>query len=206
MKLEIFKFEKNEIRTQVDSNGNPLFCVKDVCNGLFIGNSRDVTNSLDKNEIVKIKIKDSTNKLQFTSFVNVSGLKKIIFQSRRKVNDNFIEWVKNYLPKLDIEIDSILHNISIKKQPNKESNCTYIIKSLNTGLTKIGRSTDPNKRFEDLKRNRFDDTLIFLAYINKDLENILHSEFSEFRVKYEWFNLDSETINNILSKYNFIIN
>ena len=180
-KLEVFKFEKNEIRTQVDANGNPLFCVKDVCDMLNIGNVSSATKDLETISIIT----NTNGGPQTMSYINKNVLNKVIFKSRRKVNDNFIEWVKKELPKLGIEIDHILHNISIKKQLNKESNCTYLIKSLNTGLTKIGRSTNLNKRFEDLKRNRFDDTLIFLAYINKDLENTLHSEFNEFRVKYE---------------------
>lgn len=203
MKLEIFKFEKNEIRTQVDANGNPLFCVNDVCNMLNIGNVASVTTDLDIIDKTTIKILSGGQNRNMI-FVYSSGLNKIIFKSRRKVSQNFIDWIKNTLPNLNIDISQILQNLETKKQNHE--NKTYLIYSENSKLTKIGRSTDPNKRFEDLKRNRFDDTLIFLAYINKDLENILHSEFSEFRVKYEWFNLDNETINNILSKYNFIIN
>jgi prophage antirepressor-like protein len=45
-KLEVFEFEGNRVRTQVDANGNPLFCVKDVCNGLLIGNVTDASKSV----------------------------------------------------------------------------------------------------------------------------------------------------------------
>jgi len=47
-KLEVFKFEEDkEIRTQVDANGNPLFCVKDICDMLNIGNVGSATKDLE---------------------------------------------------------------------------------------------------------------------------------------------------------------
>ena len=93
MKLEIFKFEKNEIRTQVDSNGNPLFCVKDVCNVLDVKNHRDVISKLEKDDVFLIDVMDSLGRNQSTNFVNESGLYDIILQSRKPEAKPFRRWV-----------------------------------------------------------------------------------------------------------------
>jgi prophage antirepressor-like protein len=47
---KIFKYGVNEIRTQVDSLGNPWFCVKDVCTNLHLKNVTKATKSLDDKE------------------------------------------------------------------------------------------------------------------------------------------------------------
>ncbi len=199
-KLEVFKFEEDkEIRTQVDANGNPLFCVKDICDMLNIGNVGSATKDLESVSIIT-NTKGGPQKM---SYIDKSVLNKIIFKSRRKVNEKFMHWVKTTLPNLNIDITLILQNLETKKQTHASK--TYLIYSKNTGLTKIGRSTDPLKRFEDIKRNRFDDTLTLLAYSELDLETTLHKQYAEYRVTYEWFKLTKELIDSIINDNNFTI-
>lgn len=90
--LEIFEFEDKEIRTQIDLSGNPLFCVKDVCNGLLIGNVTDATKSLKENERVSIK-SNTSGGVQNMLFTTESGLYKLIMQSRKQEAQNFKDWI-----------------------------------------------------------------------------------------------------------------
>ena len=92
MQLEVFKFEQNEIRTQVDTSGNPLFCVKDICNGLLIGNVTDATKPLKITERYSIKSNTSGGE-QIMTFTTESGLYKLIMQSRKPEAQAFKDWI-----------------------------------------------------------------------------------------------------------------
>ena len=93
MNIEVFKFEKNEIRTKVDANGNPLFCVKDVCAVLGIKNASGAIENLDKDDLANSYIIDSLGRNQSANFVNESGLYQLIFQSRKEESKLFKKWV-----------------------------------------------------------------------------------------------------------------
>ena len=98
--LEIFEFEDKEIRTQVDANGNPLFCVKDICNGLFLTNSRQAATVLKENELVYIEM-TSGGQLRKLTFTTESGLYKLIMQSKKQEAQNFKDWIcEGVLPSL----------------------------------------------------------------------------------------------------------
>lgn len=92
-KLEIFEFEDKEIRTQVDSNGNPWFCVKDVCDTLGLTNSRKSIENIDKDDVTTSYIIDSLGRKQNANFVNESGLYQLIFQSRKQEAKSFKKWI-----------------------------------------------------------------------------------------------------------------
>nr|DAN32590.1 MAG TPA: hypothetical protein [Caudoviricetes sp.] len=86
--LQIFKNnEFGEIRTIIDKNGNPFFCLKDVCDILEIGNSRDVKKRLDSDGVDTIDMVVNSGlgeqKVQMT-FINESNLYDCIFQSRKE--------------------------------------------------------------------------------------------------------------------------
>jgi prophage antirepressor-like protein len=91
-KLEVFEFEGNRVRTQVDANGNPLFCVKDVCTGLFIVNSRQASTVLKDNERVSVQWTTSGG-LQKLTFTTESGLYKLIMQSKKEEAQKFKDWI-----------------------------------------------------------------------------------------------------------------
>ena len=92
MNIEVFKFEKNEIRTQVDANGNPLFCVKDVCNGLFLTHVTNASKDLKENEryVMRIQTLGGEQNMLFTT---ETGLYKLIMQSRKQEAQNFKDWI-----------------------------------------------------------------------------------------------------------------
>jgi len=93
MELEIFKFEKKEIRTNIDSNNNVYFCVKDVCEVLGLTNPTKVVENVDIDDLSLIQVIDSLGRKQTANFVNESGLYQIIFQSRKQESKVFKRWV-----------------------------------------------------------------------------------------------------------------
>lgn len=78
----------------------------------------------------------------------------------------------------------------------------YLVKAEN-GLTKIGVSRDPKKRFDGLcTMSPIDLELIFYASSlwGRRLEKHFHERFKDKRIKGEWFNLDDEDIESIKAK------
>ena len=92
-KLEVFRFEEDkEIRIEVDANGNPLFCVKDICKGLLLTHVTNASKELKESERHVIKIHTSGGE-QNMSFTTESGLYKLIMQSRKQEAQKFKDWV-----------------------------------------------------------------------------------------------------------------
>ena len=90
--LEIFKNEEfGEIRT-VMKDGQPMFCLSDVCKALEISNVGNVKQRLSEKGI---HTADTPTKggLQKMIFINEANLYKTIFQSRKESAERFTEWV-----------------------------------------------------------------------------------------------------------------
>lgn len=117
--LSVFKNEEfGEIRTVV-IDGNPFFCMTDVCKILEIKNVSDCKSRLRKDGVVTTEVIDSMGRKQNANFVNESNLYKLIFQSRKESAERFTEWVtsevlpcirKNGIYATDNVIDNILNN------------------------------------------------------------------------------------------------
>lgn len=100
--LQIFNnSEFGEIRTVV-ANGDPMFCLADVCRILEIKNVSDCRNRMNESGVVSTEVgvqtgvkADGTPAIQKVkmNFINESNLYKIIFQSRKESAERFTEWV-----------------------------------------------------------------------------------------------------------------
>lgn len=78
---------------------------------------------------------------------------------------------------------------------------TYLMRDVNTGYTKIGKSIDPKRRERGFKCSNL---AIELRYVcNSNVETELHQKFADKRVDREWFNLTDEDIMYICRNYNF---
>lgn len=92
-----------EIRTQMSTSGEPLFCASDVCSALGYSNPRDaVAKHVDDPDVAKRdawvktgKKTDGTPALRQTemTFVNESGLYSLIFGSKLESAKAFKRWV-----------------------------------------------------------------------------------------------------------------
>lgn len=94
--VAVFAFhEVHEVRVHV-IDGEPWFCLKDVCSVLGIENARDLTaKQLDKDGVDKIYITDRLGRKQLTAFVNEPNLYRVIFRSNKPDARQFQDWVFN---------------------------------------------------------------------------------------------------------------
>lgn len=91
--VEIFdNTEFGEIRTIV-LDGQPMFCLTDVCRALEITHVTDVKNRLKQDGVGTTEVIDSLGRKQKATFINESNLYKTIFQSRKPSAEKFTDWV-----------------------------------------------------------------------------------------------------------------
>lgn len=101
--------------------------------------------------------------------------------------DTFLEITK--------AIEQARANVHEKQMVVKESKKTYLIKNNRNGLTKIGKSIEPNTRLKTLQGE--DPDLEILHITNDDIESKLHFIYRVKRKLGEWFNLTKKDIQNI---------
>ncbi|MFS1538235.1 MAG: Bro-N domain-containing protein [Candidatus Phlomobacter fragariae] len=86
--------QKYNVRVQV-INGDPWFCINDVCKALTVINSSDLlSKQLDKARVEKIYLRSDGQKRQF-AFVNEPNLYRVIFRSNKPEAKQFQDWVFN---------------------------------------------------------------------------------------------------------------
>ena len=92
MNLKIFNNEEfGEIRTVV-KNGEPLFCLTDVCRALDLTNPQNVKKRLNEKGICTIDTLTNGG-VQSLLYINEPSLYKTIFQSRKDSAERFTDWV-----------------------------------------------------------------------------------------------------------------
>lgn len=90
--LQIFNSaEFGEIRT-VTIDGEPLFCLGDLCKALEL-TAKEVNRRLSDEVVSKHLIEDSKGRIQNTLFVNEDGLYDVILESRKENARKFRKWV-----------------------------------------------------------------------------------------------------------------
>lgn len=91
--LEIFKNEEfGEIRT-VMKDGEPMFCLADVCKALEINNVSQLKTRLKEDGVITNEVIDNLGRKQNATFINEANLYKTIFQSRKESAERFTDWV-----------------------------------------------------------------------------------------------------------------
>lgn len=86
--LQIFNYQSNEVRT-IMRNGEPWFCLADVCKVLGLSNPTAVVERLDKDERSKFNL----GRQGETWFINESGLYNVILRSDKPEAKPFRKWV-----------------------------------------------------------------------------------------------------------------
>ena len=82
--LEIFKNEEfGEIRT-VMKDGEPMFCLADICKALDLEQVSRVKQRLKADGVTTSKVIDRLGREQDATFINEANLYKTIFQSRKE--------------------------------------------------------------------------------------------------------------------------
>ena len=92
-KLQIFENpEFGQVRVILQENGEPLFCLADVCFILELTPSK-VAQRLEDDVLSKYPISDSLGRQQDTNFINEDGLYDVILGSRKESTKPFRKWV-----------------------------------------------------------------------------------------------------------------
>jgi len=76
---------------------------------------------------------------------------------------------------------------------------TYFILDQQSNRIKIGRSSHPNRRLQQLKTGSANDLEIVATLPGGENESVLHDRFRHLRIKGEWFSYSSELKNYIQS-------
>ena len=85
--------EKHNVRVQL-INGEPWFCLSDVCKVLTVDRSSDLVRSLDEKGMVK-NLTPTNGGNQNLNYVNEPNLYRIIFRSNKSEAKQFQDWVFN---------------------------------------------------------------------------------------------------------------
>jgi len=95
--------------------------------------------------------------------------------------------------------------IAKKKKEDEENKIkdnkikTYLIKDKNTSLYKIGRSRNPIRREITLQSEKPSLELVKIWY--KNIESKLHNQYSQYRVRGEWFKLNKIQVRYICTHF-----
>ena len=93
LNIQIFKNKEfGAIRTMKDERGEPLFCLRDVCEVLEL-RTQKVVQRLEDDVLSKYPIVDSLGRTQQATFVNEDGLYDTILESRKPHAKKFRKWV-----------------------------------------------------------------------------------------------------------------
>lgn len=89
--LQVFSYQSSEVRT-VMKNGEPWFCLSDVCHVLELSSPHKVAERLDDDEKGRIQIPTPGGK-QDLWFINESGLYNVILRSDKPEAKPFRKWL-----------------------------------------------------------------------------------------------------------------
>jgi hypothetical protein len=93
--LQIFHFNSNAVRVEVDEQGNPWFVAKDICNILGYANHNEAVKYHCKAEGVAkcYPIYDQYGRQQFPVFINEGNLYRLVIKSNKPEAEPFESWV-----------------------------------------------------------------------------------------------------------------
>lgn len=99
--IQIFKNANfGEVRV-TEVNGNPMFCLVDVCRVLDLSNPTRVKSRIEDDLTTSAVIYDSLGRAQNATFINEDALYDVIFDSRKPEARAFRKWVtSDVLPTL----------------------------------------------------------------------------------------------------------
>jgi hypothetical protein len=128
----------------------------------------------------------------------------ILFSNYLEIKDFYISFCKKKYA-ADFKRDELIKRRQEEKKAteeklkNKIQSKTYIMKDSSTGLYKIGRSINPEVRERTLQSEK--PSIKMVKVFEKNIERQLHSFYSKYRVRGEWFDLTNIQIKYICTHY-----
>ena len=113
-------------------------------------------------------------------------------------NNSLKEWNNSIKQKYDEMTTSFINSL-IQTNTLVSGQKTYLMYDDITQKFKIGKSYDPYKREKTLCSDRC--SIYLVAYCDYDIESVLHSMYSEYRGRGEWFNLSKKQVSWIIKYF-----
>jgi len=128
-------------------------------------------------------------------FYFYSDAKKILYSK------NYLELVKydEFIMYKNEQFDRLNKQKHTQRNYIAKDKKAYIIKDNNTGLYKIGRSSNPLDREKTLQAEK--PTIKLIKIFKDDVEKELHDKYNKQRVRGEWFNLNKVQLKYICTHY-----
>ena len=113
-------------------------------------------------------------------------------------NNSLKEWNNSIKQNYDEMTKSFINSL-IQTNTLVSGQKTYLMYDDITQKFKIGKSYDPYKREKTLCSDRC--SIYLVAYCDYDIESVLHSMYSEYRVRGEWFSLSTKQASWIIKYF-----
>ena len=113
-------------------------------------------------------------------------------------NNSLKEWNNSIKQKYDEMTTSFINSL-IQTNTLVSGQKTYLMYDDITQKFKIGKSYDPYKREKTLCSDRC--SIYLVAYCDYDIESVLHSMYSEYRNRGEWFSLSKKQVRLIIKYF-----
>ncbi|WP_443094860.1 BRO-N domain-containing protein [Rothia koreensis] len=91
--MKLFKYNDTPIRTFVNSDGDPLFVLADLCKVLDLSNPSKVATQVDADALTTSEVIDSMGRAQSAKTVTEAGMYQIVFMSRKQEAVSFRRWI-----------------------------------------------------------------------------------------------------------------
>ena len=188
---------------------DPLFKAKDIGDLLEMSNIRETIKTFNNKQKV-VSLTDTLGGKQETTMLTEQGLYKVLMKSRKKIAEEFQDWVCEVIEeirkkgKYDLE-EKLLQNqqqlkqnqqqLLLKEQELKyykeltyeeveKTGYNYILSTDKPGIYKEGLAKDPKKRIKGLQTGNVDDIQILFEYPTSNpalLESFVHFVLDRYR-------------------------
>ena len=202
----------------------PLFKAKDIGDLLGMSNIREVIKNFNNKQRCDVSLTDAIGREQNTTFLTEQGLYKVLMRSRKKIAEQFQDWVcevveeirkngkyeleenKRQLEERNKQIEETARELDLYKQKTYEeiqkTGHVYIIRT--DGGYKVGKTKDINNRVKGLQTGNVKqiETILDFKTSNSDLlEKIVHYILDRYRCNSnrEFFDCNINYIKSIVT-------
>ena len=151
-----------------------------------------------KSEYEKLKSVCENWKIAYELLENKYAYLEFDCEVLENSNNSLKEWNNSIKQKYD-EITTSFINSLIQTNTLVSGQKTYLMYDDITQKFMIGKSYDPYETEKELYLCR--GSIYMVAYCDYDIESVLHSMYSENRVKDEWFNLSTKQVSWIIEYF-----
>lgn len=199
MKLEIFNYKNlGSVRTSTLENGEPIFCLPDLCGLLDIRNSRNVLNRLREDGVHTIDTIDNLGRFQPLTFINEPNVYEVIFNSRKPEAENIKWWVFNeVLPSLRRNGYYDMRNMSTTQKTAFAIQCVH--EDLQEFKKEIRQDFNNHVKTTKNQLKGFEENITDMVAENKRIEKTIRIGFRTIEAFIAYLGISPDSID----KYDF---